>query len=294
MRVIRNGTMCPFCGSTYLRRYTVEKLCDAKVEPAHVHVVECRLCISAWQWPGGLTESETQEYYQNQYSPLHRNPYYDPDRKKQTAQIQLDFVSSCFGQPGSLLDVGAGAGAFVELARSIGWRAQGIDLSVSSEFVAQGTIEDVNGHFDVITMWDVIEHVEDPESVIRMASTKLTDNGVLIIETGNYLSTDRILNEPNWWAFHPDHRWYHSPGVIEGLLRKSGLGQIEYAKHNLRPNAIAPDHYLGPSITEFVMKALKRPHRITGLNRQYSDLKVAARNYPNLASIGIFALAARK
>lgn len=293
LEIIRNGKSCPFCGSSKLRRFSVQTN-DPTIGPRRVSVVECRECITAWQWPGGFTESDTKAYYQTQYTTGEASKYFDLDYKSEISNIELDFVESVSKRPGSLLDVGAGAGIFVELAISRGWKARGLDLSFASNFVVQGTIDDITGKYDVITMWDVIEHVEDPENAIAKASEKLAETGVLIIETGNYLSTDRILNESTWWGFHPDHRWFHAPIVIENLLRKAGFNHIEYAKHNLRPNAEPTTDFIGPSRAYFFVKAAKRPHRIANYVRQFSDLWVSAQRHPHLSNIGIFALAARR
>ena len=106
--------------------------------------MECRECITAWQWPEGFTESDTKDYYQTKYTTAEASTYYDPDYKLQISNIELDFVESAVKKRGSLLDVGAGAGHFVDLARSRGWNARGVDLSFASEFVDQGTIDDVS------------------------------------------------------------------------------------------------------------------------------------------------------
>lgn len=290
---IRNDKNCPFCGSSTLRRYSVQTN-DATIGPQPVSVVECRSCITAWQWPQKFTEDNAKEYYKKQYHTAESSKYFDPDYKLGISNIELDFVESVSNGRGSLLDIGAGAGVFVELARSHGWSAHGVDLSFASDFVVQGTVDDISDTYDVITMWDVIEHVEDPEAEISKASKKLTDKGILIIETGNYLSADRILNESDWWAFHPDHRWYHAPVVIERLLRKAGFNQLVYAKKLLRPGAVAPELYGGPRWPAFVAKAAKRPYRSWEYLRQYRDLKVSSERHPQLSQIGIFAVAASR
>jgi 2-polyprenyl-3-methyl-5-hydroxy-6-metoxy-1,4-benzoquinol methylase len=292
MNSLRNAENCPFCASAVLRRYSVLTNDDA-IGPRPVQVIECRTCLTAWQWPDSFSQDDAKAYYATQYGNSNSG-YFDSLFKAKVCAIEFEFLKKNTSKKGTLLDIGAGAGVFVQHAILNGWKAQGVDLSFSSEHVTKGTVDDITGCFDVVTMWDVIEHVEDPHHVIQQAVDKLADDGLLILETGNYLSAERILNEENWWAFNPDHRWYHAPGTVETILRKCGLRQFEYADSNLRPDAKRPAPYQGPSLGHFALRAVKRPHRLARYIRQYQDLKSCSQRLPRLGNIGIFAVAARR
>ena len=60
----------------------------------------------------------------------------------------------------------------------------------------KGTLENINdGHdFQIITMWDAIEHVEDPLALVLQAKELLSESGVLVLETGNYLGLSGFTN----------------------------------------------------------------------------------------------------
>ncbi len=67
MKIIRNGETCPFCGLSDFRKFSVQTN-DLTIGPRQVNVIECRNCMSAWQWPEGFDETDTKEYYQTQNS----------------------------------------------------------------------------------------------------------------------------------------------------------------------------------------------------------------------------------
>jgi 2-polyprenyl-3-methyl-5-hydroxy-6-metoxy-1,4-benzoquinol methylase len=99
-----------------------------------------------------------------------------------------------------LLDVGASYGAFLELARERGWDPHGVELSAKACAYTRlergldlrhGTLEDAvypDAHFDVITLWDLIEHLDDPPGFLREARRVLAPEGVLVVFTINQRS----------------------------------------------------------------------------------------------------------
>jgi 2-polyprenyl-3-methyl-5-hydroxy-6-metoxy-1,4-benzoquinol methylase len=110
----------------------------------------------------------------------------------------LDEVEKILARKGTLLDVGAAYGSFVKIAQGKGWIASGIEISeYSSTFareqlgipVETGTVVDlVNSQttFDVITLWDVIEHVYDLKETLESIHSLLNKNGLLLITTDNF------------------------------------------------------------------------------------------------------------
>jgi len=81
--------------------------------------------------------------------------------------------------------------------------------------------------FDVVTLWDVIEHVEDPAELLVRVRERLRPDGFVVIETGNYLSAGRIEMGAQWWCNQVDHRWYFSPDTCMQLLEQVGFGEFE-------------------------------------------------------------------
>jgi 2-polyprenyl-3-methyl-5-hydroxy-6-metoxy-1,4-benzoquinol methylase len=98
-------------------------------------------------------------------------------------------------RPGRLLDVGCAAGYGVEYAVSQGWDAYGLEPSPVAFHAAQerlgervhcGTLDSApyeGGFFDIILMWDVVEHLPDPLAILRKAHELLKPGGWLSVVT---------------------------------------------------------------------------------------------------------------
>jgi SAM-dependent methyltransferase len=109
-------------------------------------------------------------------------------------------LEAALGGPGTLLDVGAGTGVFMHLARERGWDPSGIDIcpltaeKAAQEFgvrIAVGPFEEhrLGGRqFDAITMLDVLEHVIDPLATLRRAHALLRPGGALYVAVPNQRS----------------------------------------------------------------------------------------------------------
>jgi 2-polyprenyl-3-methyl-5-hydroxy-6-metoxy-1,4-benzoquinol methylase len=98
---------------------------------------------------------------------------------------------------GRILDIGCSAGLFLEVTREHGWDSYGIEISKDTAELARkrGGIKIVMGSldqtrfrpkfFDVITMWDVVEHVEDPTHMMTIVHSILKDDGIIALSTPN-------------------------------------------------------------------------------------------------------------
>jgi 2-polyprenyl-3-methyl-5-hydroxy-6-metoxy-1,4-benzoquinol methylase len=136
---------------------------------------------------------------------------------------------------GRLLDVGAGPGFLVSLARSRGWDARGVDLNpwaarYASEqlgvSVEVGSLEqEPPGSLEAITMLDLLEHVADPEKLVVRAATALKPGGVLVVLTPDAGSrVSRALGR----------RWPEIKRVPEHLVLFSAAGLSRLlARHDL-------------------------------------------------------------
>ena len=133
-----------------------------------------------------------------------------------------------------LLDVGAYIGVFVEVAREAGWDACGVEPSqwaVSQAQqrglpVMQGTQETLRvgaGTFDVVTMWDVIEHVGDPPAELAQAHRFLKPGGLLAVHTMDVDSLFARLMGPRWPWLMEMHIHYFSARTLAQMLQKEGF-----------------------------------------------------------------------
>jgi SAM-dependent methyltransferase len=108
-------------------------------------------------------------------------------------------------RPGMLLDVGAGLGTFLAIARTEGWIVAGTEVSEIAIAHARDVYgidlmpgelrgDSVVGPFDVIAMWHVIEHVPDPVSTLRTCRSLLHPDGILILGLPNDAASAQALS----------------------------------------------------------------------------------------------------
>jgi 2-polyprenyl-3-methyl-5-hydroxy-6-metoxy-1,4-benzoquinol methylase len=138
--------------------------------------------------------------------------------------------------PGRVLDVGCGEGTFLAAMARRGWDAWGIEVSAEGAAraaarpglrVLDKRLEDCDlepASFDLITLWHSIEHVPDPEALLRRAAALLKDGGTLFLAFPNPESWDFALFGPRWFHLDPPrHLHYFSPKTMGSLLERCGL-----------------------------------------------------------------------
>lgn len=133
----------------------------------------------------------------------------------------------------SLLDIGAYIGVFVEIAQKAGWEASGVEPSDWAAAAAQkrglnvivGTQDApaLQGKtFDVLTMWDVIEHVDSPSDEMAKAYHLLKPGGWLVLHTMDIGSLTAKVMGSRWPWFMDMHLHYFSKKSMAQMLEKNG------------------------------------------------------------------------
>jgi len=146
--------------------------------------------------------------------------------------------------------------------------------------------------FDVVTLWDVIEHAKEPVGLAECAARHLKKDGWLVIETGNYKSADRILGGLQHWIYQLDHRWYFSPDSLKHMMGKLGFTNYVFSQRVLRPEWNGRIDYRGPSKRAFVADMVRD---LAHANRHFSKYNALIRSKSwEMSGMGIFAVAARK
>jgi SAM-dependent methyltransferase len=142
-----------------------------------------------------------------------------------------------------LLDVGCATGFFLEAAQARGWNVQGLEVSAyAADYARQrlGLAVDIGsiaspppglGEFDVVTLWDVIEHLERPDQALRSIRGMLRPRGLLVISTGDYGSLLRRITGRKWRLFaDPTHRFFFDERTLRALLVETGYGVINVTR----------------------------------------------------------------
>lgn len=137
--------------------------------------------------------------------------------------------------PQRLLDVGCAGGAFVKAATDEGYEATGVEPSAwlcgygrktYGLDLRQGVLNDQGfapKQFDMVTLWDVLEHMHHPSANLDTCRNILKDDGHLIVNYPEYASFPRRVMGFNWPFFLSVHLYYFTPQTVERLLAKNGF-----------------------------------------------------------------------
>ena len=137
--------------------------------------------------------------------------------------------------PGALLDVGCATGDFLVQARLLGWRVAGVEWSSYAADVARGRGLEVSNasfldapfpeaSFDVITLWDYIEHVAEPGAHLLRANALLKPGGRLLLSTGDTASPFATMSGRRWHLLiPPKHLFYFDRVNIRLLLERNNF-----------------------------------------------------------------------
>jgi SAM-dependent methyltransferase len=146
--------------------------------------------------------------------------------KKYSLALKLRLILTLNGSPGLLLDIGAGTGDFLKLAKDNGWEVKGVEPNDDASNLAKKksleiyeTIDKLSGQtFDVVTLWHVLEHLPDLEIVTEKIEALIKPGGTLIVAVPNFKSYDAKYYKNYWAAYDtPRHLWHFS---------KTAMGQI--------------------------------------------------------------------
>lgn len=137
-----------------------------------------------------------------------------------------------------LLDVGCSSGSFVYAAKAVGVQAEGVEPSPNPTQTAvahglkvqQGFLEDLHlqeNSFDVITLFEVVEHLRTPLPLLQECHRILAPGGIMIVRTGNTESWTARFMRGNWEYFdmtrHGGHISFFSPSSFELVAQRCGF-----------------------------------------------------------------------
>ena len=152
--------------------------------------------------------------------------------KTHTLKKKLKLINSFKTETKNILDVGAGTGDFLSVCKNNGWNALGVEPNIGAiniaatkgVFLKEELSEIKNKKFDVITLWHVLEHVEElPDYILKLKSL-LSKKGKLVIAVPNYKSYDANYYKEHWAAFDvPRHLWHFSQSSIYKLFSEVNM-----------------------------------------------------------------------
>ena len=136
---------------------------------------------------------------------------------------------------GTVLDIGSGTGAFLDVMKKRGWQVRGIEPDEDARRLAK-QLYDLNveepaelntiqaGVFEAITLWHVLEHVHQLHDYVEQLKRMLKKEGKIFIAVPNYQSRDSGIYRSYWAAYDvPRHLYHFSPQSIKTLMHNHGL-----------------------------------------------------------------------
>ena len=231
---------CWICGSSSTRKFrasTIRQEIDSRsVRPTNsdygqtAALSECRHCSFIFADP--MPHPAMIDLYRD----MDDNAYQASSSARRLRMRRLlGSVLSYHPQARSLLDVGASTGLLVAEALARGLHADGVEPSrwcvetaakVNDMRLYCGTLQECSnrlGEYDLVTLIDVVEHTDDPLSLIQQAASRLSPSGLLVIVTPDIGSLAARLIGRRWWQHRVDHVCYFNLQSMHRALKESGL-----------------------------------------------------------------------
>jgi len=215
---------CPLCNSNkenilFSRPDYTHQITD---EP--FNVVQCRKCGIVYVNPRP-TEDEIHQYYPEEFYDININGEELLKTKRRQLSLKYQYVSDL--QPGALLDVGCQKGEFMYFMQQKGWNVRGCDFSskppnVFGLDIFYGDIdlaEYPENSFDLITLWAVLEHVYNPQKMLKKLNRLLKPGGSIVMLVTNFYSLPASLMRHD---DVPRHTTLFSKKTLAQMLEQTG------------------------------------------------------------------------
>ncbi len=234
-------SLCPCCGSAAVfpalsaKDYTVSNEvfeiwhCDDCTNRFTQSVPDAGGIGVYYQSAAYVSHSDTQKGFINRLYHIVRKHTLSSKRKLLQKVTQK--------KTGSLLDVGAGTGAFVHTLQQAGWQITGLEPDDTArtnaahkygiQLLSPSLLNSLEAsQFDAITLWHVLEHVHELHHYLERFHQLLKPGGRLIIAVPNYTSYDATHYKNCWAAYDvPRHLYHFSPKGMKILANSKGFTQ---------------------------------------------------------------------
>jgi 2-polyprenyl-3-methyl-5-hydroxy-6-metoxy-1,4-benzoquinol methylase len=263
---------CPICQSD-----KTKKLYDLrKISGKEYDLLKCKNCSVKFLYPLPSTAHQKKYYndplYQESKYFVHMKRDYKGSREYKIFDRGTALIDS--GTKGKVLDIGCSSGVFLDMMRTKGWDVAGVELCgefvklarelFGLENIFNGTLEEArfeDESFDLITMWDLVEHVPDPSSLLLEAERILKPTGLLLILTPDENSLIKYLTNMSYRItlghfrlpvsviYDEHHLFYFNLRSLDYALKNAGLRLTTRMKEST-----ALDRILGPDSDHWLKK----------------------------------------
>lgn len=205
----------------------------------HGPIVQCLNCKMIYV-DEEISQKEISEFYEISEDPLYLQ---EQKARERTFQHYLSKMEIYYPNKGRLLDIGTNTGLFVKVALQSGWNAFGLEpgkqaveyakMKFGLDLIDKPFEENTfpANSFDVVTMWDVIEHFADPVHELKKVYKTLKPGGLLCFSTVDPYSFIARLRGNSWPWYMEMHRVLIGKESAEYYLKNLGFKNITFRPH---------------------------------------------------------------
>ena len=210
------------------------------------HICECLNCGLLYTMPRPSKDKigeyyKSEEYYSHQENKKGFIPRLYEKVKKVNLKHKYELATKGLST-GKLLDIGCGVGDFLHTAEAQGWQCTGVEPSEEAKAIARQrtqakllSSEDQeqlpDASFDVITLWHVLEHVDDLRWQVAQLQRLIKPNGRIVIAVPNYKSYDGQFYKEHWAAYDvPRHLSHFNRTTLAKILKTNDLKLVKTDK----------------------------------------------------------------
>jgi SAM-dependent methyltransferase len=263
-RVKKKTISCNLCGSKVHNVIYADELGDDIPSLDHnfstqtrktFQIVKCKQCSLVFTNPMPMLS----ELY---YDTIDRVYVKSSKQRIKTAELTIDRIRRL--KPfGKLLDIGCSTGILLDAAAQH-FEVAGIETSrwARDEAGKRHLVMDLplsklnmKSEYDVVTLFGVIEHFEDPKRELTLMYEALRPGGLLVIYTGDVNSWLARMLGKKWWWYQGMHTYYFSRQTCVSLLRSCGFDVARVEKHSLYFQVRS----LGTSLRRYRIGAVLKP-----------------------------------
>ena len=201
------------------------------------NIVQCSVCGLLYESP-----REPEEIIETRYEQVEDAVYErEMEGRVRTYNSMMPAIEKYCRPPGRVLDVGCYLGVFLDVARARGWQTAGVEPSAwAAERTRQRGHQIVNAplrlsnllpeSFELVTLWDVIEHLHDPLGQLREIYGLVTPGGIFALTTMDTGSLYAKMCGRRWPWYMRMHLYYFTRGTLARMLHDAGFEVLEIAR----------------------------------------------------------------